>query len=73
MLSEARAENMRLSTPTMPTMEVPERVMRQMSSMEEMPLMERSLFLHSDLIMVPGASWLKVFLMRIGIFFLHTA
>src|SRR5574344_674948 len=72
MLSLARVVKILLSTPTIPTMEVPERVMRLMSSMDEMPLIALLLGRHSRLMVVPGAAGLKVFLMRIGISFAQT-
>ena len=62
----ARAEKMRLSTPTMPTIEVPERVIRLMSSMDDIPLMEVLPGATVFLTTVPFAFKLKVFRIRIG-------
>ena len=70
--SWARAPKMRLSTPTMPTMEVPDRVIRLMSSIEEMPLMEVAPGATFFLTIVPGAFKLKVFRIKIGIPFAQT-
>ena len=74
MLSAARAEKMRLSTPTSPTIEVPLRVSRQMSSIEDMPQIRRlSSFVRRLRMVVPGADGLNVFLTIIGISLRQTA
>ena len=61
--------NILLSTPAIPTMVGPEMVMRQVSSMEDMPAMGAVPWLHSRLITVPLAAGLKVFLTTISMFF----
>ena len=58
-----------LSTPAIPTIVGPEMVMRQVSSMEDMPAMGAAPWLHSRLITVPLAAGLKVFLTTISMFF----
>ena len=70
--SWARAAKMRLSTPTMPTMDVPESVISAMSSMDEIPLMEVVPGATVFFTIVPFAFKLKVFLMRIGMPFAQT-
>ena len=73
MFPSASTLNMRLSIPTIPTMEVPVSVIRLMSSIEDMPLMSRSSLRHSCLMEVPGAAGLKVFLISMGMPLRHTA
>ena len=69
----ARAEKIRLLTPITPTMPRPEMVTRQVSLIDEMPLMIfRSSWLGFLWISVPLAVGLKVFLMTIGMFLWNT-
>ena len=63
-----RALKMRELTPITPTMQRLVMVMRQVSLIEDMPLMGFPLLPHLSLMRVPGASGLKVFFTRIGIF-----
>ena len=61
--------NMRELIPITPTMPIPDRVMRQVSLIDEMPLMAfPSMCEWSAEMRVPGADGLKVFLMRMGMF-----
>ena len=72
MPSLAKAVKMRRLTPMTPTMESPDTVMRLVLLMDDMPLMARELFSPSDDMVVPFASGLNVFLIRIGMFLMHT-
>ena len=68
----ANALKMRKFTPITPTMPKPVTVIRVVSLIEEIPLMAFEPESTSCLIMVPGASGLKVFFIRMGIFLWHT-
>ena len=68
----AKVVNMRRFTPITPTMPKPVIVIRQVSLIEDMPLIGLDDFPASRFTIVPGASGLKVFLMSIGIFLWHT-
>ena len=68
----ASAVKMRRLTPMTPTMASPETVMSVVFLMLDMPLMGLWSFSILSLMMVPRASGLKVFLMRMGMFFTRT-
>ena len=69
----ASALNMRALIPMIPTMHNPETVIRQVSLIEDMPLMSLpSAEGRCSLMQVPGASGLKVFLISMGMFLWNT-
>ena len=68
----ARQVKMRRLTPMTPTIERPATVMSVVPLMLEMPLMLRLSSFTSSLMMEPGASGLKVFLMRMGMCLMQT-
>ena len=68
----ASAVKIRRLTPMTPTMARPETLMSDVFLMLEIPLMGLWSFCILSLMMVPGASGLKVFLMRMGIFLMRT-
>ena len=62
----ARLVKMRLSTPMIPAMDVPDTVIRQELSMDEMPVTALASLRLCLRMTVPGAEGLKVFLTRTG-------
>src|SRR5574344_2913612 len=64
----AREPNMLLSSPTTPTIIGPPMFIRQVSSMEEIPVIDALLLLQSCLMTVPAPSGLKVLRTLIGMF-----
>ena len=72
MFSSASTLKMRLSMPAIPSMEVPVSVIRLMSSIDDIPLISLPSAEQSRLTVVPGASGLKVFLIRMGMPLAHT-
>ena len=68
----ANVRKMRWFTPMTPTMPRPCTVMRLVSLMDEMPLIALLWGSFCAQMMVPFASGLKVFLMRMGMFLWHT-
>ena len=68
----AKTVNIRRLTPITPTIDRPATVMSAVSLMLEMPRMGLSVFSTFCLMVVPSALGLKVFLIRMGMFFTHT-
>ena len=73
MLCSARRLKILPSTPTIPTMEFPERVIRQVFPIEDMPVTGLSSRpVHTSWMTEPGSSGLKVFFTFMGMFFALT-